>query len=295
MRTLTHRQTERMVHDLFVDGRPPSRAAELFGHLAACTSCAQTYARYAALEGRLCADDEAAARLVIERAGRVLMARRAASRPRQAPTWVWRSAMGLALVTAAAAAVILAPGALRSDRVRLASATNAVLVAGSEELTARGGKDQGASEVGIRVFRLANDGAAVQEKRTLSTADTLAFSYTSMPRELQHLTLFGLQANGAVRWYYPTYGAAESTRVQTGVVDEPLPDGIALSVNHTPGALRIVAIFSPTSLAPRAVERALVGSGADAAEVIAARLGLAADVVMHTLQVELSDGSPRGD
>lgn len=67
-----------------------------------------------------------------------------------------------------------------------------------------------------------------------------------------HLLVVGHQADSAdeeTRWYYPVPPTGRSGLLSENVIEEPLGEAIRLSVNHRPGLLRLVGVFSRTPIA----------------------------------------------
>lgn len=58
-------------------------------------------------------------------------------------------------------------------------------------------------------------------------------------------------------WYHPTPPTGRSGGAPTGVIDEVLGQSRRLSVNHEPGLLRVVAVFSRAPLLAREIHAAL--------------------------------------
>jgi hypothetical protein len=116
---------------------------------------------------------------------------------------------------------------------------------------------------GIRVYRVDSAGEATRLNDPLDSkgearlndrfrvTDGLLFSYTNLgPRPLDHLMVFGIDAGGQVRWFYPAYDQEgtnpESIAIKKGDADVPLPD--VVHHDFTPGPLAIHAVFTDRAL-----------------------------------------------
>jgi hypothetical protein len=125
-------------------------------------------------------------------------------------------------------------------------------------LVARGGYPQKAeADVGFRLFHVVENGSNVAETGDLSIDDIITFTYTQVNPTGGRLALFGIQETGEIKWYYPGYNEKTSIPIKGDKVDEPLKDGISLSVNHKPGRLRIIALFSKTPVSTSEIEAAV--------------------------------------
>jgi hypothetical protein len=273
---LRHERERRLIAQSFGGGLSASRWRQLKGHLDDCDSCRALYEQHQRLERMLCHGDEAAVDrptvFQLERNEAVILAGVASGEapPRRLPAW---AAVIPVIVATAAAALLMIGAPMESDRVPLAGGARFADVELRDQLQARGGR-YAESPVGVRLFRVVEakrsgevvEAAAGRGSSALAIDDIITFSYTSATDAAtphRYLTLVGVQSDG-LRWYYPGYGDDEqqSVGIESGVVDEPLGDGIRLSVHHRPGALRIYALFSPEPLAKQAVARELEALGA---------------------------------
>jgi hypothetical protein len=113
---------------------------------------------------------------------------------------------------------------------------------------------------GIRVYRVDAAGEARRLGDRLHATDGLLFSYTNLgPAPLEHLMVFGIDAQGGIRWFYPAYDREgtnpESVAIKRGDADVPLPDVIRHDL--APGPLAIHAVFSDRALRVLDVEALL--------------------------------------
>jgi hypothetical protein len=154
------------------------------------------------------------------------------------------------------------------------------------ESRSKGPGEPAVANVGIRVLRVTPRAGIEESARGLRLSDVITFTVTNRSERLRYLTLFGIQPGGAIRRYYPGYRGHRSIELGHSLIDEPLGDGIVLSVYHQPGPLRIVALFSADPLELEQVERAvdlLSSALADLSPV----LGNRPDVLEHSVLVEI--------
>ena len=248
----SHGLTRRQIERCFLEPLAGEERRRLFATLDTCARCAETYRRYARLEGVFMGQQEPLSDGAVDRVERALLAtldRVSAPRPpslrRWAPLWV-----GAAV--SAVLALLLWPAGPGPHRVPLPA--DAALV---PALVARGPAPADNSTIGIRVFQVIAEGRSVTVAGDLTLDDVLTFTYTRVAPGAGYLMLFGWQKDGVVRWYYPDYGEATSVAIAGDKVDEPLDDGIVLGVNHRPGWLRLSALFSEQPLERAAVEAAV--------------------------------------
>jgi hypothetical protein len=100
---------------------------------------------------------------------------------------------------------------------------------------------------GVRVYRVAGQAAPEPLGESVSGADGLLFSYTNLGQQpFGYLMLFGVDAKGEVRWFYPAYDVAgenpQSIAVARGAADVAL--GELISHDFAPGPLAIYALFT---------------------------------------------------
>jgi hypothetical protein len=287
-----HAETERRIRQLFTSGLNPTRRAFLFADIEQCDKCAGVYRRYHCLEMALTGTTDGLSPFANERLRETILSAVAEDVvPELRRGWILK--LGLVGATAFAAAFVLiialSPGSRATHRVPVSSRTPFRPV---EYIAAKGFPPNALSDVGIRVFQVAESGDTVSENRTLSIHHILTFTYTFAKPHQGYLALFGVQETGDIRWYYPDYGGNASIPIEGDAIDEPLGDGIDLSVNHSPGWLRIVALFSESPIDATAIEGSiemLRASGGDPIETLRAlpdnRYGTSS--VQYSLMVEI--------
>lgn len=248
----SHQSCQRAIDLLFVGQLPQDGLPQLYQELESCPRCAEHYRRHHRAESTLCEAGIEPSVLALARLEQAVIASTDAAWWR----WLRNQRWLLAPAAAAPAALVLLlllsqPGndRLAADDPRMVAATgNAV------ELRPRGEQRPRSSEIGIRAFALDPGDRIAEPDAQVSMQSTLTFAYTNVAIGIGFLTLFGIQEGGQVRWYYPSYDGNLSVYIEDNRVDEPLGDGIQLEVNHSPGWLRIVALFTVSPLETEAVE-----------------------------------------
>ena len=251
-----HRLTRARIRRLFTTSPTPHARWKVFDAVRECPACARYYTQYQAAESALTGTDDPYTVFSIERTRAALFAHLDNSdiAPSSSKRPIRIVAPAAVAAAALAALFVLLPAGPTPDRAPVPSGA----VMSPVTLTARGGyppKDE--ADAGIRVFRVTEGGNAVDEGHALSIHDIITFTYTQVRRPGGSLALFGIQDTGDIRWYYPGYDGNKGIPIEGDKVDEPLKDGISLAVNHTPGALRITAVFSPTPLTKSDIEQAV--------------------------------------
>lgn len=264
-----HALTRARIRRLFVTGLDPAAYRNLLGELHRCPSCAALYARLERLESALCHPGTDPSPFALERVQAAVLARVAQGTPKVTAPWRW------ALLPVAATCALGLGLLLRVPETSKPS----------PELAARSATPGRNANVGIRVLRAAPTSLA--EATTLSLDDLVTFTYTNADESVHHLTLFGVQEDGLVRWYYPGVGGSASLRISSDRVDEALGDGIRLSVNHRTGWLRISALFSPGPITKSEVEAAVRAAPPGALRQLAP-LNLDHDLLEHSLLVTVT-------
>jgi hypothetical protein len=250
-----HSWTRWQIHRLFAGGLPPSRNRALLRQVCACPECSAVFRRYHASEAMLCAEQGEPNRLAAERMAAAVFG----SMPAQkAETTSSRGALGLmapAVALACAALVVFAGRSAQHLSQRVPVGRDSRLAPAS--VMARGQGAAPNSEVGFRLLRLLPREAKVDETPALALSDVVTFTYTNLGEGTRYLALLGIQEDGAVRWYYPGPESSQSIPIEMDRVDEPLNDGIRLSVFHSAGWMRVTAIFSKQPIEKATVERAV--------------------------------------
>jgi hypothetical protein len=272
------------IERLFARGADPSLYRAALRSAAQCPACAARFRRLWTAEAALCGDPDSPSPFALERVGAAVLERcappaSASPAPRARQRW-----MVAAAATAAAAAVLLLVARAPSERTPLGPSARLAPV----ELVARAAPGAAHPEVGIRLFRASEGGAKVRESRALALADILTATYTNAQPGRRFLAIVGVQQDGRVKWYYPADPSTGGVALLEDVVDEPLGDGIRLSVRHSPGWLRVTALFSPKPLAAPEVERAIAAIASrpdDLPRLVPLSIPGA---VEHSLRVEIS-------
>ena len=249
-----HFLTQNRIKRLFINGLPPEQHNRLLKTASTCRECGLVYRRFQELENALTND--------------VVVSHFARSRVKAAivqhfvhkqsepvhptkPLLRWATA-GAAIVCGILLTLLLLPADELEHRTPIPPAAS---LGPAPILTAKGSQHHDITDIGIRVFQVNRAGTKIDEPPSLSTGDILTFTYTYAKPLPGYLALFGIQAEGDIRWYYPDYDGKRSIEIKGDKIDEPLEDGIDLSVNHTPGWLRITALFSTNPIEVDAIEK----------------------------------------
>ncbi len=278
------------IRRFFLTGRPLF-GMPLYETLERCPRCAEYYQRHQAIEAALCGKHEHPTPFALDRVEALVLDAVCETDADPVKDFPWGRWLPAAAGAVGAVALVLgllfSTTAPRSDR-RVLTADQPLAPVG---LMAKGGSAQAASEVGIRVFRVQQINDSVEQAAQLTNEDIITFTYTYIPPKEGYLALFGIQTGGTIRWYYPEYGDQMSIPITGDVIDEPLGDGIDLSVNHQPGWLRLVSLFSPRPLSVDAIEtsvQALAAQPGAIKQLSPLSFGDGtAEVVEHTVLVEV--------
>jgi hypothetical protein len=189
-------------------------------HLGGCEACAVHYDRVCRVERTLEKADLSARQLAAIEARLFPRPQAKILRPR-----FWAP---LAAATAAAAAMLLLLVAPRQD-----------------DFLARG-----AGDGSIEVICLDATGAPAQP---CTITGTLQLRYTTNAEH--YLFVFGKTEQNELLWYTPTPAAPQSTKVAAAPNGGTLPFSTRLAVNHTPGRVRIYALFTDEPIALADVEK----------------------------------------
>lgn len=119
------------------------------------------------------------------------------------------------------------------------------------------------SLVGLKAFCIDRRGKIVPPDRpegstrapdaSCKLGDELQLTVTHSGSAYPYLIVIGLDDEGRRLWYFPVPPTGRSGRAPRDVVDEPLGEAIRLRVNHRPGDVRILAVFSRSPLPARRV------------------------------------------
>jgi hypothetical protein len=103
--------------------------------------------------------------------------------------------------------------------------------------------------VGLKAHCIRNGGIVppVDGQTLCRLSDELQLSVTHTAG-YERLLVVGLHEDGGELWYYPVPPTGRSGPAPQAVEDEPLGEAIRLDVNHRPGTVRLVAVFSRAPL-----------------------------------------------
>jgi hypothetical protein len=267
----------RWVERLLVRGDLTSRRMDrLRAHVATCAQCRALYDRAIALRRHLEGGVPLAAAQVEGIARRVLPA------PRRSLAWRWVPAAA-AVAAAGVAAIVLS---VRSADIPPEAPAAA---AGQGRFSAR---SAGAAPFeGVRAFCVvAGRASPIPAGGSCPRDGLLQFTYSN--RRARYLFLFGIDASGRALWYFPAPPETESVAIRGGAagevaaVDEPLPGSTRLAVNHRPGVVRVLALFTDRPLRVAEVAGRIPPlAGGAAPEAVFAPLGEGESVTPLTFEV----------
>ena len=234
-----HRRCERRIARWFTVGLHGKEMSKLFEQLERCPTCADLYARYQELEGALFHTPHPSSPGAVDRVANAIFTHpRRLREPRRSP-WPRLAGAFVGVLLCAILIVSILRGGPSPHRVSLSDADPALA-----EVMPRGASRAGVSYVGIRAFTVTSEGVGFKDTRGVGIDNILTFTYTYTKGARGYLMMLGLQEETEPLWYYPDYGEEMSIPIRGDRVDEPLGDGIDLSVNHRPGLLRVVSLFS---------------------------------------------------
>ncbi len=243
MRTHLHSWTRWQIDRLFAGGLSPTRHRALLREVCACPSCSAVFSRYHAFEAMLCGALEEPSRLAVERMASAVFGATPAEVRAKPGRWAPRFLAPAAALACAAMVILVsrAPGPV-SHRVPIGEGSRLA----PAEIVARGpgaAFNAKTAETGFRLLRVVPREAKVDEGSELLVSDVVTFTYTNLRKGMRYLALLGIQEGGTVRWYYPGPESDRSILIEPERVDEPLNDGIRLSIFHRAGWLRVAAIL----------------------------------------------------
>ncbi len=236
-----HRKVEKRIERLFTEGLNGKATRHLWKALRQCPSCAQLYEQYSKMEAVLTKSVDNVSVFSVERTRNAVLTRHFATPPPLKSRWFKRLLPIVAALGAILTILLFFLKGADSHRVSLAHISTADM----REPSPRGETRSSVSYAGFRIFAVSPQDQNVREGSGLNIEDIITFTYTWTRDGSGYLILFGLQEDvDGPLWYYPDGGQGHSVRIAGNRVDEPLGDGIRLNVNHHPGLLRIVSLFS---------------------------------------------------
>lgn len=172
-----------------------------------------------------------------------------------------------------------------------------------QQIQSRGAAEERIEDglVGLGVSGVPGAGGAeyevVASKRVMA-GDYLRFSYSNERNELGHLFVFALQERKAPHWYAPMPPYENRSAVIGHGTGETLPFEAEIGADHSPGRLRIIAVFSEESLSfDRTASRLgpdLFGMSERAlGEAVRERLGLSDHAVVQVLETRVEQGASK--
>ncbi len=243
----SHFFTHRLIHRMFSRGISDTHRRRTIREAESCDRCKRVLRRYYEAEAAVYSNDVVAAPAVERMARSIVALVPEIEKPSR--NGLVRTA-GLAATLSAAICLtwLLTYWNPPDQRIALQKGWAAA------EITPRGGAPNNTADFGIRVFSVEKEPSEVQKSEGLPLDGIITFTYTKAIAEAGYLALFSMQKDGDVIWYYPDFGEPLSVPIEGDKIDEPLGDGFKVSVNHRPGPVRIVALFSARALSTSAIE-----------------------------------------
>lgn len=149
--------------------------------------------------------------------------------------------------------------------VALAASLGVVALVGSlgqEDVRSKGTPVRDGDWAGLVASRVSPEGVASPLGPVLLPTDALTFSYSNGgPRPFTHLLVFGVEASGEVRWYYPAWEDPMLDPEASPIVPSNTALDLPEKISHAlkPGPFVLHAIFARSPLHVSQVERALAG------------------------------------
>jgi hypothetical protein len=122
---------------------------------------------------------------------------------------------------------------------------------------AAGGDSSAAGRAsGVHAYRIATAGAVPKRLgATMSPGDGLLFEYVNLAaRPFAFLMIFGVDAQGEVRWFYPAYEKAETNPASVAILKGRVALKDAVYHDLPRGRFALHALFTPGALHVREVE-----------------------------------------
>lgn len=237
----------RWMDGLLLGERLGGRASELFEHLRGCDRCAARYDRVMSVARALRPPSDEPSGEELATIGDSIAAR--TPRPRRRATLFQALAGAGMLVAAATAAVVLmVPAPLPSD----------------EEVQPRG--RAATFDADLRAYCLRQQGDtvsvvavsdAVHGDLRCAVTDAVQFAYRLRSPATAFLAIVGTDEDGRLHPYQPRPPGDRAQAVFATDREQVLAGSVRLGVNHRPGKVRIVALFSASPLTLQQVEAAL--------------------------------------
>jgi hypothetical protein len=287
-----HERYERLIDALVTEPGSAGRGPDLAEHARGCARCRERYNRVVFAERLLYGGPAALNRPSPAELDRVLRSVLRDAQERTPSAWAalraWLlSPRGLVPVAVALVAIVAVP--LLLSRPDTSSGPT------GETLQARGGISA-EPHIGFRAFCLtpstvvALDATPSAALPRCSRTAQLKLAITNHGG-FRKVFLVGVDASHRVKWYAPRPPQAESIDTPRGdAVDEPVGTATRLEINHTPGPLRIYALFSKAPIRAAEVEEAIATlSRSGTPPAAAAQLPLGrTDVTQRSLLLELT-------
>jgi hypothetical protein len=241
---------QRLVDEIVLGELPPAKWQGLREHLRGCDGCRERYNRVVLAERMLNGGPAALGSpspAELARIGASLFAEEKRSVWARAAAWLaptprWTAAATLALAVLLVPFVVLRRPSLRPADEFQARGTGAP----ATSMERRGG---------LRAFCIEGDQVrALDERGRCSMSANLKLT-VSNPGRFQRVFVVGVDGERSVKWYAPHPPERESVTAPEGI-DAPVGGAVRLGVNHSPGPVRIYALFSDAPVRADEIEAA---------------------------------------
>ncbi|MER2562154.1 MAG: hypothetical protein ABTQ32_15615 [Myxococcaceae bacterium] len=149
--------------------------------------------------------------------------------------------------------------------VALAASLGLVALVGilrHDDVRAKGTPVRESDWAGLVASRVSPEGVASPLAGELLPTDALTFSYTNGgPHPFTHLLVFGVEASGTVRWYYPAWEDPALDPEASPIVPSSTTIDLPEKITHAlkPGRFVLHAVFARSPMHVSQVERAVAG------------------------------------
>lgn len=121
----------------------------------------------------------------------------------------------------------------------------------------------------------------------------LKLAYRNRSPEFRYAAFFGVDQKGTIYWYGPTPSAREPVGIDAGDRLRPVGESIRLEVNHRPGSVRVVGVFSAEPIDFERLEGLVEGVDTEALFAGQRPAGWTGSEALTTTTFEVTDGGLR--
>ena len=252
-----HRRCQGLLRRAAEERATPRELAELAKHLRHCESCREDFDRQVAIDRELSTLSGVEPIPELTPLERAIAASRIFALDERAPKTRWGWGWRLGLVAAAAALLLVA--LLVS---RLVSSPPALDPRPPSQFAARG-----AGDLALRLFCVASPESKGKRFRpavssagkvaSCALGEHLKLAYLATHPKARYVWILSLDEKKQINWYYPLANATRGVTLKVGPSLRPLPGMIKLSINHRPGEVKVLAIFSAEAISGAEIRAAV--------------------------------------